>query len=103
MGGKNGRNGGTAEKGWQAAVDGGSETAYSGRICIRRTGCGNLPEVQYRQTSPVPVEEAFVLQREGEMLQREGEIVPRNMYLTALKRIEELERALGRKTLENDI
>ena len=37
------------------------------------------------------------------MLQREGEIVPRSMYLTALKRIEELERALGRKTLENDI
>jgi transposase-like protein len=37
------------------------------------------------------------------LLRHEGEIVPRIKYLAALKRIEELERALGRKVLENDI
>lgn len=39
--------------------------------------------------------------REG--LGHEGEVVPRSQYLAAMKKIEELERALGRKTLENDI
>ncbi len=37
------------------------------------------------------------------LLRRNGEIVPRQQYLTAIKKIEELERALGRKTLELDI
>lgn len=33
----------------------------------------------------------------------EGEVVAKSQYMTALKRIEELEMALGRKTLENEI
>lgn len=33
----------------------------------------------------------------------EGEVVAKSQYLTAVKRIEELEMALGRKTLENEI
>lgn len=33
----------------------------------------------------------------------EGEVVAKSQYLTALKKIEELEMALGRKTLENEI
>lgn len=33
----------------------------------------------------------------------EGEVVAKSQYLTALKRTEELEMALGRKTLENEI
>jgi len=37
------------------------------------------------------------------LLRHNGEIVPRQQYLAAMKKIEELERALGRKTLENDI
>ncbi len=36
-------------------------------------------------------------------LSREVGVVPRSMYLTAIKRIDELEKALGRKSLENDI
>jgi transposase len=38
-----------------------------------------------------------------EGLARNGEVVPKSQYIAALKKIEELERALGRKTLENDI
>jgi transposase len=38
-----------------------------------------------------------------EGLKYEGGVVPRSQYLTAVKRIEELERVLGRKSLENDI
>lgn len=38
-----------------------------------------------------------------ELLRHNGEIVPRPQYLAAMKKIEELERALGRKTLELDI
>jgi transposase len=38
-----------------------------------------------------------------EGLNYEGEVVPKGQYLSALKKIDELERALGRKTLENDI
>jgi len=37
------------------------------------------------------------------LLRHNGEIVPRQRYLEAMKKIEELERALGRKTLELDI
>lgn len=36
-------------------------------------------------------------------LSQEGEVVPKNLYVSALKRVEDLERALGRKTLETDI
>ena len=36
-------------------------------------------------------------------LGKEGEVVPKSAYAAALKKIDELERALGRKTLENDI
>lgn len=36
-------------------------------------------------------------------LSREGGVVPKSLYLTAMKRIDELERALGRKSLENEI
>jgi len=32
-----------------------------------------------------------------------GEVVSKSMYMAAMKKIEELERALGRKTLEADI
>lgn len=38
-----------------------------------------------------------------EGLKNNGEIVPKNQYLQALKKVEDLERALGRKTLELDI
>lgn len=38
-----------------------------------------------------------------EGLKAGGEIVPKGRYMEALKKIEELERALGRKTLELDI
>lgn len=33
----------------------------------------------------------------------EGEVVAKSQYLAAVKRIEDLEMALGRKTLENEI
>ena len=36
-------------------------------------------------------------------LEHEGEVVAKSQYLSAVKRIEELEMALGRKTLENEI
>jgi len=38
-----------------------------------------------------------------EGLKNNGEIVPKGKYVEALKKIEELERALGRKSLEVDI
>ena len=38
-----------------------------------------------------------------ESLKHNGEVVPKGKYAEALKKIEELERALGRKSLEVDI
>ncbi|MDD5686984.1 MAG: transposase [Elusimicrobia bacterium] len=38
-----------------------------------------------------------------EGLGQDGEVISKSMYVSALKKIEELERALGRKTLETDI
>ncbi len=38
-----------------------------------------------------------------EGLKANGEIIPKARYMEALKKIDELERALGRKTLELDI
>jgi len=34
---------------------------------------------------------------------KDGEAVPKSMYMSAMKKIEELERALGREALEADI
>jgi len=38
-----------------------------------------------------------------EGLKNNGEVVPKSKYIEAIKKIEELEKALGRKTLELDI
>jgi hypothetical protein len=67
-------------------------------VADRDPARGDLPEIRHECRADVPLE---AQPRSG--LKEPGELVPKSHVLGLQKRVEELERALGRKALEVDV